>query len=333
MDECASGGKDDAMGDRTRSRSRRRQPILDVLEARGLLTSLGGIGPSAGYAGQTSFHLAGHAAVVATRENPAADAADPPDSTAEDESSHYVRSDDHKSLLAGESPDSGVREDSAVGVSKEGATAGLQPPGTLSAPIAVSLPSGPSATDGQQTLAAQGSAPALACSPVSDGSIAQRERLAGSPSGHSVPTGGDAAGANWQQARPRPARASAISPDAIDAERAHHAEKLAADDGPLPPPQGNGLIAHLPELGYAAIEQAFDDWFAQFEETSVIVGSFHPNATHLVSFSLAAAAIVAGIAVSRRVRRGDDGPIGDRPAAERGRAFLEFPDIWSPRYS
>jgi hypothetical protein len=110
------------------------------------------------------------------------------------------------------------------------------------------------------------------------------------------------------------------------------AQEGAPGEFPLPAPQGEGLISHLRQFDPAAIEQAFDHWFAQIKNYSMSDGSCVPNPKQLLAISLAAGALLAGISLSRRARRGrEEQAAGGRDAGRRG-SFFEFPVAWSPRF-
>jgi hypothetical protein len=101
---------------------------------------------------------------------------------------------------------------------------------------------------------------------------------------------------------------------------------------PLPAPQGDSLISHLPQFDRAAIEQAFDQWFAKIKKYSMGEGSYAPNPAQLLALSLAAGAVLAGISLSRRARRGKEEQAAGGRDERRSGSFFEFPVAWSPRF-
>jgi hypothetical protein len=337
MDECASGGKDDdAMRDRTVSRRRCRQPTLDVLETRGLLSGLGGVGQPTLLLTETPARAPGHVAVDTTAEKSSSNASDPADPAPDVDESSSIESDNRKVLASGESPDPATREDVLVGASKDDAEealqTGYQSGSTPATSGAVAPSSSLNATDLHSSTVGSGIAQSVSFSRDGDATSGQLGRLANSPpTGPSAATGVASSGAKWDKGKSS-GRAGANEPDEIGMGPAIIAQEGAHGEAPLPSPQGDGLISHLPQFDRSAIEAAFDHWFAQIEKHGAIVGSYQPNPTQLLAFSLGAAAVIAGISLSRRVRLGEEEQaVGGRGAGRRG-SFLEFPLAWSPRF-
>jgi hypothetical protein len=323
------------MGNHSGSRRRCRHPILDVLETRGLLSGLGGWQPPTPLIAEPPARVPGHVAVQAPAKKATVAAHDPSDSPPHDDTSRYSDSDDRKVLASVESPAPATHQGLSASVYDDDSAAtgatGYQSRSMWGTSGAVAPSSSLNTTDLRSSTAGSGIAPSFSIPWDGESTRSQIGRLATSTSTGPSAAGIAASGAEWKPGQSSSGRAAAGEPDAIRIDPATILEHRATEEVPLPAPRGDGLISHLTQFSHVAIETAFNRWFVQFENHGAIVGSYEPKPTQLLFLSLTASAVIAGISLSRHVRRGDERLANEgRGEGHRG-SILEFPVAWSPR--